>query len=221
MVVRRENYIAIQGWMIADLELKGNELLIYAIIYGFSQNENQRYTGSLQYLAEWTNTTRRSVINSLKALVDKGLILKYEKLEKGVKFCEYVAAPFSPDVKSFHQGGEKISQGVGNNFTGDGENFSPNNLLNNPIDTKEDKIDSPTRHKYGFYKNVLLTDEDMEKLKAEFPADWEKRIERLSEYIASKGAKYKNHLATIRAWARKEAPQKSDKPRYENVGKFV
>lgn len=62
----------------------------------------------------------------------------------------------------------------------------------------------PTRHKYGQYKNVLLSDEDMVKLKSEFPEDWERRIERLSEYIASKGAKYKNHLATIRAWARKE-----------------
>lgn len=62
----------------------------------------------------------------------------------------------------------------------------------------------PVRHKYGMYKNVLLSDEDMEKLKAEFPADWEQRIERLSEYIESKGAKYRNHLATIRAWARKD-----------------
>ena len=62
----------------------------------------------------------------------------------------------------------------------------------------------PTRHKYGQYQNVLLSDEDMVKLKSEFPEDWERRIERLSEYIASKGAKYKNHLATIRAWAKKE-----------------
>jgi len=64
--------------------------------------------------------------------------------------------------------------------------------------------EKPVRHKYGYYKNVLLSDQDIEKLKEEFPHDWEKRIERLSEYIASKGAKYKNHLATIRAWARKE-----------------
>lgn len=62
----------------------------------------------------------------------------------------------------------------------------------------------PGRHRYGKYANVLLSDEDLEKLKTEFP-DWEARIERLSEYIASKGAKYKNHLATIRAWARKDA----------------
>lgn len=63
------------------------------------------------------------------------------------------------------------------------------------------------KHKYGEYKNVLLSDEDMEKLKTEFPTDWEERIERLSSYMASKGTSYKNHLATIRNWARKETPQ--------------
>ena len=41
------------------------------------------------------------------------------------------------------------------------------------------KAAKPTRHKYGAYQNVLLSDEDMKKLKAEFPDDWEKRIERL------------------------------------------
>lgn len=60
-----------------------------------------------------------------------------------------------------------------------------------------------TRHKYGAYSNVLLSDTDLEKLKAEFP-DWQERIERLSEYIASTGKSYKNHLATIRSWARKD-----------------
>ena len=73
--------------------------------------------------------------------------------------------------------------------------------------------DAPTkpkkvRHKYGEYQNVLLTDEDMQKLQSEFPADWQERIERLSEYMASKGVSYKNHLATIRAWARKEVKAK-------------
>lgn len=66
----------------------------------------------------------------------------------------------------------------------------------------------PVRHKYGEYKNVLLTDEDMEKLKNEFPTDYQERIERLSGYIASTGKSYKNHLATIRNWARKDKEQK-------------
>lgn len=60
------------------------------------------------------------------------------------------------------------------------------------------------KHKYGQYQNVLLTDEEMEKLHNEFPFDWQERIERLSEYVASTGKSYKNHLATIRSWAKKE-----------------
>lgn len=67
----------------------------------------------------------------------------------------------------------------------------------------------PVRHKYGAYKNVLFTDEDYAKLQAEFPHDYTERIERLSEYIASTGKSYKNHLATIRSWARKEKPKRS------------
>lgn len=69
---------------------------------------------------------------------------------------------------------------------------------------KPENSKKPIRHKYGTYKNVLLTDEDMNKLKSEFPDDWQSRIERLSEYIASSGKTYKNHLATIRAWAKKD-----------------
>ena len=66
----------------------------------------------------------------------------------------------------------------------------------------------PTRHKYGMYKNVLLSDEDYRKLQEEFPHDYSERIDRLSEYIESTGKKYKNHLAVIRAWARKEKTTK-------------
>ena len=66
--------------------------------------------------------------------------------------------------------------------------------------------DKPQKHKYGEYKNVLFTNEEYEKLKNEFP-DYQERIERLSEYIASKGTKYKNHLATIRSWAKKDKPK--------------
>ena len=69
-------------------------------------------------------------------------------------------------------------------------------------DRDREKEEKPPRHRYGEYKNVLLTDQDMEKLKTEFPSDWEQRIDRLSSYMASTGKSYKNHLATIRNWAR-------------------
>lgn len=76
-------------------------------------------------------------------------------------------------------------------------------------DIEEAEPPKPTRHKYGMYKNVLLSDEDYQKLQEEFPHDYTDRIERLSEYIASTGKKYKNHLATIRAWARKDTAYKA------------
>lgn len=78
---------------------------------------------------------------------------------------------------------------------------------------EETPSSKPTKHKYGVYKNVLLTDEEMEKLKEEFVTDYQSRIDRLSEYIESKGAKYKSHLATIRVWAKKDK-QTEVKPKY-------
>lgn len=62
----------------------------------------------------------------------------------------------------------------------------------------------PARHKYGEYKNVLLSDEDMDKLKAELPNNYLDYIEKLSAYMASTGKVYKSHLATIRSWAKKD-----------------
>ena len=80
------------------------------------------------------------------------------------------------------------------------------------INKRESK--RPVRHRYGQYQNVLLTDEEMEKLMNEFPNDYKNRIERLSEYMASTGKIYKNHLATIRSWARRDGQKTQEKKGY-------
>lgn len=72
---------------------------------------------------------------------------------------------------------------------------------------KNDKKEKQQKHKHGQYKNVLLSDDDVEKLKTEFPLDWQDRIERVSEYVASTGKHYSNFLAVIRAWAKKDRPR--------------
>lgn len=69
---------------------------------------------------------------------------------------------------------------------------------------EKEKKDKPARKKYGEYKNVLLSSDDLTKLQNEFPTDWEQRIEKLSSYKASTGKTYKNDLATIRNWARRD-----------------
>lgn len=76
-------------------------------------------------------------------------------------------------------------------------------LIVNSLEIEIEKEKKEPRHRYGEYKNVLLSDRELDKLKQEFP-DWEDRIERLSEYMASTGKTYKNHLATIRNWAKRD-----------------
>jgi len=65
---------------------------------------------------------------------------------------------------------------------------------------------------YGKFKNVFLSDEELEKFQRAFP-DWENRIETLSLGIASKGYNYKSHYAALLNWARRDEERKSDKPK--------
>lgn len=67
----------------------------------------------------------------------------------------------------------------------------------------------PSKHKYGEFKNILLTDEEVEKLKEKFPIDWVERIEALSEGIARKGYKYKSHYLAILNWAKNDRTEKA------------
>jgi hypothetical protein len=83
-----------------------------------------------------------------------------------------------------------------------------------PQPTKEntEKKEKNIKHKYGAYKNILLSDDELEKLKSEFPDNYQSWIERVSSYVASTGKTYKNYLATIRNWAAKERPQQYQQP---------
>ena len=88
---------------------------------------------------------------------------------------------------------------------------SVTDTVNTVTDNNKNKS---VKHKYGEYKNVLLTDEELQKLKEEYP-DYEERIERLSSYVESVGKKYKSHYATIRNWARKDKANKKPTNTYQ------
>lgn len=129
--VKDGNYIVIQSFMVTDLNLKGTDLIVYAIIYGFSQAENQAYTGSLQYLADWTNCTKQGVMKNLKSLMQKGLIEKKETVLNDVKFCEYRATKFNGVVN-------KVDDGIKQSLTGGIKQSLPNNIGDDNIDNKKD-----------------------------------------------------------------------------------
>ncbi len=84
-----ENYITIQGWMIKSLHLKGNELLTYAIIFGFSQDKEHWFKGSSKYLEEALQCSRRNAVNVLSSLVQKGLLEKKQESIEGIVFNRY------------------------------------------------------------------------------------------------------------------------------------
>ena len=139
--VTDKNYIVIQSFMVSELGLKGNELLIYAIIFGFSQTTGQAFHGSLTYLESWTNSTRPTVISSLKSLVEKGLIEKEEQTINGVKYCSYHVVDNSTDD-------EEAPQEVVKKFKGGSKKTLPNNILYNIVDNIVDNniVENAEKH---------------------------------------------------------------------------
>lgn len=89
--MKDSNYITIQGWMINQLKLKGTELMAYAIIYGFSQDEQSVFSGTLGYLSECAGVSKQAMCATLKKLVEKNLIIKIEKIVNGVVLYDYKA----------------------------------------------------------------------------------------------------------------------------------
>ena len=143
-MINPTNFYTVQGWMLADLGLKGTELAAYAIIYGFSQDGKSEYAGSSTYLCEWLGCTKKTALTTLAALTEKGYLKKREIIQNGVKLCAYVAVrtPQKMDGhpgeentpgrgKNYTGGGEEITPGRGKNYTGGGEEITPNNKLDN------------------------------------------------------------------------------------------
>lgn len=99
--VREDNYFAVQGWMVTELKLKGNALMLYAIIYGFSQTTNTAFTGSVDYLCEWLGgVSRPTVINTLDNLVKQGLLTKSSTTKGALIYNSYTALRPSKKILS-------------------------------------------------------------------------------------------------------------------------
>lgn len=132
--INRESFITIQGWMVTDLELTGKDLMVYAIIYGFSQNEAGKFTGSQNYLADWIGCTRRTINEVLKSLVDRKLIIKDTYEKNGMTFCEYRVEDITRYHKIMNENFtpcEKISHPPVKNLHTPCEEISHNNIEDN------------------------------------------------------------------------------------------
>lgn len=88
---KQDSYVVLQRWMRTELGLKGNELTVYAIIYGFSQDGESVYKGGYGYLADWTGLSENGARNIVKELVAKGLLKELKTMVGGILVNQYVA----------------------------------------------------------------------------------------------------------------------------------
>lgn len=140
------NYYQVSGWMINRLNLKGTELQIYAIIYGFSQDGESEFTGNIRYLSEWTSSTKKTIITALKSLVEKDIIIKNTVDMNGVIFNRYKAnlsivngeKEVNPQCKNYTTPSVKITPPPCKNYTDPSVKITPNNNIYNTNDNKKD-----------------------------------------------------------------------------------
>ncbi len=114
--IKNENHIVIDGWMVNELNLKGNELIVYAIIYGFSQDGESSFYGSRSYLSKWCNVSLPTIDTALKNLCDKGLIEKNKEIINNVNFNRYKVS--LGVVKNLYRGSKKsLHNNIDNIYT--------------------------------------------------------------------------------------------------------
>lgn len=135
MALGNRNYISIQSWMVKELNLTGNDLICYALIYGFSQDGQSEFNGSLSYIAEWLNTSRQTARLIIKRLVDNGVIEKRDTVINGVKFCRYVAT--NVGCGENHHTVMNSNTGCGENRHGGVVKIATNNILDNINDNNK------------------------------------------------------------------------------------
>ena len=143
------NYIVIQPWMFSNLKLSGNEAIVFAIVYGFSQDGKSWYRGGSYYIEQTTPFTQRTAKTHLWTLEKMGIIEMQKETVNGVERNIYRATPgveemIFPDRKPTRE----QTDDQGKNFTR--ENFSPvKNTSENP-----GKIFTQTREKFSRKKSI-------------------------------------------------------------------
>lgn len=137
----------VHSWMLTSLELKGNELIAYAIIYKYSDIKGQKFVVSIRKLAEIMNVSKNTAQTMLDSLIEKGFIIKCASLDnvmgsnaykvdldliESFVGCENGTIPKNGTHQKSQekQGSTGISNQSGGSETGTLENKKINNINN-------------------------------------------------------------------------------------------
>ena len=210
-MIKQKSHIVIDAYML-QLGLKGNELLIYALIAGFCQDGVSECWTSQETMAEWCGgISTRAVRDILQNLITKKLITKKECLNKNVKYS-YKVVEIVPELSSNEQEVFSTQHEV---FSGSDRNFLPvvqelssgNNKIDNIYDNK---IDNKTKK-----ENIILTNnikENFDEFWSLYPKDRignkAKAYSAFCKVIKEKRATIDKLLASVKSYARSEEVHK-------------
>lgn len=152
--LKDDNHIIIHGWMRTRFALKGSELLIYAIIYGFSQDGETAFYGSRRYMAEAAGIALPSVDRVVNSLIEKGLIQKEHRVNDGVSHCHYLVV-LNDDNTTYQKNNTP--------YQNDNTPYQKNNTHNNNKDNnKENKEKNKDKSLSKNNKEGYIFENDME-----------------------------------------------------------
>ena len=168
-------------------------------------NENMNYTA--QMIATLTRHEVGTVERALRVFYEFGLIVSTADGSIYMADIEGMVGESSTEADRKRIARAKANQGqIADKCPTDvqalSEKCPPEIEIEKETDIKTE-IDSD-REIYGRYKNVSLTPSEYESLKNEYPVYADKYIEKLSEYMETKGKSYSNHYATILSWLKQD-----------------
>lgn len=183
--IKDENYFQVCGWMKNRLGLKGTKRDVFAIIYGFSQDGESEFTGSINYLVDWLDVSRPTIIKSLQELTESEFILKRVEMINNVQFNRYKAN--LQVVKNFNGGSKETLPPSKNDSDGGSKETLPNNKsINNKNNNNIDNIKERKTASNSF--DLLIEKYLSEDGQYKYP-DAPERCELLKEWLKVRKAK--------------------------------
>lgn len=192
-----------------DEKLTSLEKLLYSEITALSDKSGSCWANN-EYFANLFNKNVSTISRNIKKLEKKNYIkILYKK--RGTQVVERVISVITnPSITNDKNvNGTNDKKIIGSNDKNVKENnTSINNIKEN---IKEKKMTKKYLEPLGEFKNVLLTQEELDKLKEKFP-NFQDKIEDLSIYLEKyPNKKYSSHYATLLSWYRKEQKERSKK----------
>ena len=189
-----------------DKNLKPIEKILLAEIESLGGLSDGCFASN-QYLAEFLDLSKDRTSKLISGLKNKGYITVELSYKEGSYEVDKRIIKANPS-SYFCLGGSTHLEGGGEN----NDYITKQYNINNNNKTSKKKTTKEVRHKYGEFKNVLLSDKDLEKLKAEYGEELvEKYIKKMDEWIELNGRRYKNYYLALRQWMNKEVSKKQEK----------